>query len=314
MKFCFGVQILMVGCLLLAISASAEIVNSARPSSANPTTAERNPRLVDVVAGATNRGSNTRAYQTTVGKLMVAEAMFYSKQLGLPGFNPYLTKTNVNPPTLGSLGSIETATHLYSFLGSDQKPITNAVGVEMFLEPGKLAYIIQKDPFSVVKEAVGNDPVAINKWLAELKNRLTTNSAYQLATQWLRSVDVDVDALEQKFPPQVSQLFFYDVPITWKLGEHPPPGTPKKLLPIFDICWGGDPESSPPVWIQIEGVNKGLVHLRMEDTRFSKRRPLPVGPASIRMNPNSAPQRVLQPFNKFDRPQTNHPPIGADSN
>lgn len=238
---------------------------------------------------------------------MGVEASFYVTRLGLSEyprpFNPYTTKTNVNPPEFGSLGSIESAMYLYSFLGGDSEPLTNARGVEVFLEPGKLAYIIRKEPFALLKMKFGNHPGSINKGLAELTNRLTTASAYQLATQWLRSVDVDVDVLEEKYQPQVAQQYFYEGPATWKLEESPPPGTPKILLPIFDVSWGGDPDSNPPVWVQIDGTSRSLIHLRMEDTRFSKRPPILLGG----MNAKAAPKKAPPPFNKLVPSPTNQP-------
>lgn len=245
----------------------------------------------------TNLHESTLAYRQAVGDRMSSEARFYAEKLRLYEFNPHFTKTNVNPPTLRSLGSLETLMYLYSFPGSDVRPLTNAAGVEMFLEPGKLAYVMQKDPFALLRREHGDDPAVINKKLAELTNRLTTNSAYQLATQWLRSVDVDVNALEQKYPPQVAQLFYYDAPVTWKLGETPPPNTPKKLLPIFDVSWGGDPDSTPPVWVQLEGINQSLIHLRMEDTRFSRRPPIVITNRDELLKQPDPPQKKLRPLN-----------------
>lgn len=239
------------------------------------------------------------AYKQIAGSLMVAEARFHAGKLSLfDDFNPYSTKTNVNPPSLGSLGSIESLMYLYSFAGSDSKPITNSLGVEIFLEPGKLAYILQKDPFILLKYREGNDTTStLNERLARLRDQLTTNSAYQLATQWLTSVEVDVDALEKKYQPQVTQQFYYDAPVTWNLGEPPPPGTPTKLLPIYDVCWGGPPDSSPPVWVEVYGPVKALIHLRMEDTRFSRRNPIVITNLAELLRQPDPPTKQLQLLN-----------------
>ncbi|MCC6820202.1 MAG: hypothetical protein IT579_05665 [Verrucomicrobia subdivision 3 bacterium] len=222
----------------------------------------------------TNQTDHAMAYKQVVARQMLAEVNFYVERLNLPESRPIKnTSVRVAPPGRG-LGAVETRDFLYSFLGSDRKPITNEHGADWFLEHGKLAYIIRKEPFELITHELGNDPSVLTEKLASLRSRINTNQAYQLATQWLAAVDVDITALEKRYPPMVAQQFAYVGPITWKLGEEPPPNTPRKLLPVFDVTWGGAAESSPPVWVEIFGATKELIHLRMEDTRYSKRSPI----------------------------------------
>ena len=222
----------------------------------------------------TNQLKFALAYERVATRQMLAEVNFYVERLKLPESRPIKdTSVRVAHPGRG-LGAVETEGFLYSFLGSDQKPITNAHGADWFLEHGKLAYIIRKEPFALLTREVGDDLSALQTKLSKTPSQINTNQAYQMATQWLAAVDVDVSNLEKRYPALVVQHFAYDGPVAWKLGETPPLNTSRKLLPVFDVTWGGTAESSPPVWVEIYGATKELIHLRMEDTRYSKRPPI----------------------------------------
>jgi hypothetical protein len=223
----------------------------------------------------TNQLQHALAYEQAAARRMLAEVNFYVERLNLPESQPVKNASaRVNPPWFGGLGAVETKDFLYSFVGSDRKPITNQHGAEGFLEHGKLAYIIRKEPFALLTNEVGDDFSALTEKLSKIPSQIDTNQAYQLATQWLAAADVDLAALEKRHLPLVEQHFVYSGPITWEFGKEPPPNTPKKLLPIFDVTWGGASESSPPVSVEIYGPTKELIHLRMEDTRYSKRQPI----------------------------------------
>lgn len=213
-----------------------------------------------------------------VSKELISEANYYAHQLRLSesvaNAEPAV-KVKANPPTIGGLGLVETEEFIFSFPGHDQKPLTNSCGTQWFLEPGKLAYIIRKKPFPLLSFEVGSDSREMQRRLAGLRSGIDTNSAYALATQWLAAVEIDTEALEKKYLPRSVQLFYDENQSSSKSPEAKPPAAAKiKRLPIFDVTWGGEADCDPPVWIQINGVTKELIHLRMEDTRFSKHRPL----------------------------------------
>lgn len=96
--------------------------------------------------------------------------------------------------------------------------------------------------------------------------------AHEMATQWLAAVDINVAALEKKYPPEVNHLRFM-----------PENSTNAVELPIYFVTWGwiGAATSSEPLAeVKILGTTKELMDvrvsnlLRFSDTSFSTRPPL----------------------------------------
>jgi hypothetical protein len=217
----------------------------------------------------TNMFFVSAAYQAVVAPLMLQEAGFYAERLNLPEPLPLtaaVAKVAVNPPLLGGLGHVATTNYFYSFPLRDEKPLTNACGVSL-VEYGKLAYVMRKTRFQVNGREI-MDPY---DEMAALPSQVDTNGAYRLATQWLAAVQVDVAALERDYKPMVVQQAFCDPPLTLEQGLNPPANAPRKLLPIFDVTWGGPEHCSPPVWVGVFGPTKELALLRMENTTYSRR-------------------------------------------
>ena len=131
---------------------------------------------------------------------MLLEANYFAQQLKLPESLPITAANatiNVNPPRLAGIGSLATKEFFYSFPGHDHQPITNSFGAAWFLERGKLAYVMRKKPFAKWDEGNSDDMSALFRKLAAMPSLLDTNTAYQLATQWLAAVSVDVGELEK---------------------------------------------------------------------------------------------------------------------
>lgn len=214
------------------------------------------------------------AYKAVVAPLMISEANFFSQKLGLPEPAPLSvsnTRISVNPPLIAGLGHVRTEDFIYSFPGSDQRPLTNGCGSLSFLEYGKLAYVMKEEPF----RAYGGSIAEYQQKLAATPSQIDTNGAYRLAKKWLTAVEVDVAALERDYKPMIVQQEFYDGPaLTPEQAKQVLPNAPKKKLPIFDVTWGGPDGCNPPAWIEILGPTKELLWLRMEDTRYSRRRPI----------------------------------------
>lgn len=219
------------------------------------------------------------AYQAAATRQMLQEANFFAQQLKLPEALPITTANaniSVNPPRLAGLGSLGTKEFFYSFPGHARQPITNEHGAVWFREHGKLAYVMRKNPFARWDDGKTGDLSALFAKLAVMPSLLDTNTAYQLATQWLASVGVDVAELEKAHPPLSVQQFFSRSQSAAETLASPPADAHQTPLPIFDITWGGPADDTPPVWVQIFGPTKELISLRMEDTRFSKRPPVSV--------------------------------------
>ncbi|MEI2727328.1 MAG: hypothetical protein V9H26_28670 [Verrucomicrobiota bacterium] len=103
-----------------------------------------------------------------------------------------------------------------------------------------------------------------------------TNEAYQMAMQWLASIQVDVAALEKKYKPMSVQAEFGN-------GN----GVQRKV-PVFNVTWGGASDQEPIVCMSISGLTRELVYLAMADTRFSKRQPIVV-PNALELNKSQNP-------------------------
>lgn len=99
---------------------------------------------------------------------------------------------------------------------------------------------------------------------------ITDSQAHELATQWLAAVDIDVPALEKKYPSEVNRL-----------RVLPKNSTNVVELPFYFVHWGWQyftnnddnhtVSSTPLVEVKILGTTKELVELHMLDTSFSRR-------------------------------------------
>lgn len=228
------------------------------------------------------------AYKAVVLQLMVAEANFYAERLKLPESRPiqmtHLTGSHIGAPEAGfGLGSFQTKNYSYSFPGNGKfMQLTNDGRIIHFPEKGKLAYIAKRDPF----KAFGGS--LFDQKLINARSLIDTNDAYQMATQWLTAISIDVAALEKKHKPLVVQQSFYDPPISPAQYDNIPKDAPRKTRPVFDVTWGGTIDNAL-VWMQILGPTKELTLLRMEDTTFS-RRPAIVVTNALELNHRPDPQ------------------------
>ncbi|HVV02044.1 MAG TPA: hypothetical protein VHH88_11825, partial [Verrucomicrobiae bacterium] len=181
------------------------------------------------------------AYKYVASSMMVAEANQCAQRLKLPGKFPMdrgqLRKLYIAPPLLmGFMGAIDTDQWSFGFS-----------------EYGRIRYVTRLGFFE-------------DRPLPELQNRLaaipantSTNTAYEMATNWLAAMAVDVSALEAAYPPDALQHFFY-------AG-----GGGKILLPIFDVVW--EVPGKRAVIVTLYGPTGDLLQLREEDESFSRQPP-----------------------------------------
>jgi hypothetical protein len=183
------------------------------------------------------------AYKYVALALMMAEANHVVRQLDIPGWKPVepsgVVSYYIAPPRLLSGGSVDTQTHMFGF------------GRE-----GQLQFIHRREP----------DPdLSIEerhrRW-AKMKSLIGTNEAYQLATNWLAKLEVDVAALEKTHPPRVTQEYYYrgGVPSADRIV----------MLPRYEVKWGTN-AARPAVWISMFGPTKEPIHIRQENAAFSRR-------------------------------------------
>lgn len=203
----------------------------------------------------------TAAYKYVALMVMLAEANFFAEKTCLPRNHPIVEQDmrpggHVSPPRLmGFGGSLLTDDYFFGF---------GKGGLANFKKRG-----FEPDNETMIRER--------NFRFAELPSSIGTNEAYQLATNWLAAIDVDVRALEKKYPPKVTQRKFYpDAKGLNDLGER------TLILPIFDLQWGSIPISSggkeypmPALSLTIFGPTKELIEFHLMDRDLS-RRPVPI--------------------------------------
>jgi hypothetical protein len=183
------------------------------------------------------------AYRYAAICVMLSEANFCAERLHLDEHLPLswtdVRQSYVAPPRLlNSLGAIDTDSFSYGFAPS-----------------GRLVFVTRIHPFGQ------EDFPQVQRALSRIDATITTNKAYELATNWLAACSVDVAKLQRSFPPEVHQQFLFVK------------GGRKALLPIFDVTWPRPPPATPAVIVTIYGPKSELIQLRQNDELFSARAP-----------------------------------------
>jgi len=186
------------------------------------------------------------AYKYVALAVLIAEANFNAERLDLPIPRPIkeeqLTFKLIAPTNilnLGFMGSIRTPQYMFSEGGDRRYRLLAKLDQEGYTELSGAVY---------------------NKILEHEKSLINTNQAYQLATNWLARIDVDVTALEKTNRWEVRQRWFYG-----EQGEQ-------ILLPVFFVKWGDWKE--PTVVVNIDGRTKQFIEILQNDDSFSRRSPV----------------------------------------
>lgn len=170
------------------------------------------------------------AYKFVVVAVMLAEINHCASRLHLPidlpiqksdirralVDNPYIRIQAQNLPIEDGFGGVIDTDH-YSF--------SFPPGLSFDPKPGKLRFITRLDNgYQAYSTSKYQGDLATADFLPQLAGihlLLNTNSAYQLATNWLADMDVDVQRLNKEQPWTVQQEHWGD-----------------EALPIFDVIWG----------------------------------------------------------------------------
>ena len=147
------------------------------------------------------------------------------------------------------------------------------IGVEGTIETTNFLFSFKQGKLRNVQRISEHEVEYYSKDLDKLigkQSLINETQAHQLATQWLASMDVDVAAMEKKYPVEVNRL-----------RVLPKNSTNIVEVPFYFVHWGwqyftnGDSNhtvsSLPLVEVKILGTTKELVELHMLDTSFSRR-------------------------------------------
>ncbi len=234
----------------------------------------------------------TLAYQSAAMQLMVGQVNFDAQQLHLKEVLPITVPAdpdawNVAPPPDGIAGGFASSNYVFRFTG------------------GKLVSIVRKSGW---RNLPGADQPSL----------IDTNGAYQLATQWLAAISVDVPALERQHPLHVIQLGSRPINLRNHVrpgptngvghepgrGVRPPPperrpavrpvnSRPMAMLPLFRVTWG---DARPEITMDILGSTKECLNLRIQDPGVIKSAPLRVANADALLGPPPPPQHFVEEF------------------
>jgi hypothetical protein len=181
------------------------------------------------------------AYKYVATAAMIAEINYCAGKLHLPvdqsNTQREFRSEEVAPPNIMAFGGRFDTDH-YSFC---------------FGETGRLRFITKLHPFGNVTIHQRNQMLLDSG----LNSLISTNGAYELATNWLNAISVDVSSLEITNAVHIRQQMATLTDDT------------KVLLPLFNIAWGD--VFDPQVTIEIDGRNKELLSLRLEYDSFSNR-------------------------------------------
>ncbi|MDB6026979.1 MAG: hypothetical protein JWM68_3202 [Verrucomicrobiales bacterium] len=216
----------------------------------------------------------TAKYYAAAMQLMVNEANVTAKQLELNETVtvPTVAVTNamwsVDHPSLGMGGDVSSSNYTFSF------------------HEGKLRSISKTDWITKV-----SPPAKTVVDLAGRPSLLDTNSAYQLATQRLAALSVDVASLEKRLSPKKNQL-----------GEKHRLAVSGTALgsreigpiPVYLVAWGGGRESRDSVFVQFLGTTKEMVTLGMGGNFALNRPPLVLTNVEELLGPMPPPQFFVE--------------------
>jgi len=194
----------------------------------------------------------TAAYQKEAFKLVLKEANAVAKELNLPERLP-ITETNLT----------ECYISRYGFSRIQFKPIGN-------VSTKDYCYCVSLDHKLCFVEGTHQDQDAL-KWIKHYNwplSRMDTNAAYQLATQWLAAISMDVKGLNRDCEVHIVPDRY------WNAGKP----SKKTFVPIYDIYWLSPKNRAEGyggvALVKLFTPTKTLVSLRVEESKYILRKPL----------------------------------------
>lgn len=248
------------------------------------------------------------AYESAAVQMMLHEANYIAEKLKLPASHPIrladIRYPYVSPPWYSMLK--ETTPPYWpitvfsnrifdSSIPREQRARAFKVCLRGTIETTNLLFAFDQGRLSDVERLSEHDVQYYARDIDKLIGKpsvINEAQAYEMATQWLTAVDIDVVAMEKKYSPQVNQL-----------SVLPMNSTNAVKVPMYFVHWGwrdfrnGDENhtvsSESLVEVKILGTTKELVELRLSDASFSKRPPLLITNAIDLMRMGNPPAKHL---------------------
>jgi hypothetical protein len=242
------------------------------------------------------------AFRREVISRMLEEANYFAERLKLPTPHPIqmtdIRYTFVSPPWYCVINETEfpywpatifTNKIFDSSIPREQRLRAIKFGVRGTIETTNFFFSFERGRLWEVERLSEHEVKRYAHNLDDLVGKpslIDTNGAYQLATQWLASVNVDVTALERQFPHSVNQLHY-----------QPRGATNAVVLPLYYVDFGLNPiHRDSPVEVEILGTTKELQELIINDLSFSRRPLMPITNALELIRTPNPPKKRLQPM------------------
>ncbi len=200
-------------------------------------------------------------YRKEALKLVIQEANRVAQELNLPEELPItesnLVETYINPPRMLKIGFGNITTSNYAYYVS--------IG-------DKFSSLIRTDSNRIRNEVK-------DKYLWPI-SRMDTNSAYQLATQWLADVSIDVNALNR------------DCNLTIRAWT-PEGENSKYFVPLYRVFWTekGNQEHGSVAGVELLEPTKSLQQLYVKKSEYILRQSLQVTNLDLLSPTNASNQR-----------------------
>jgi hypothetical protein len=185
----------------------------------------------------------TPAYQNEALRLIIDEANRVARELQLheplPITKSNLIETYIGPPWMAKrnrgVGNVTTSNYTYFVTVGNKFSFLTKRNLERDYDPLETKY----------------------HWPL---SRIDTNAAYQLATQWLTAVSMDVDGLNRDCYRHIRPWI--------------PAGAKDYFVPVYRISWGK--EGEPIALVELFLPTKELRDLRVEKSEFILRKPIQI--------------------------------------
>ena len=194
----------------------------------------------------------TAAYENEARRLLLEEATKVARALGLPEELP-LTRSNIVRSFIAPFG--------YAYT---HKAVGN-------VESHHYVYIAGLG-WNLNNVIIANWSPVCASYAREYRwpsDRLNTNAAYSLATQWLAAVSTDVHRLNRDCAMHAAPHSY------WNRFRWNAPFTKATFTPIYNVYWiPRDNTNGLAASVDVFVPDKTLLALRIEDPKYIQRKPL----------------------------------------